>query len=298
MPDSDFLPGLETPAGPTPPSHAPAAPEKVLPPGKTRFDLHHGDCVEGMKTLADQSVDLVVTSPPYNLGIGYQSYKDDLTSKAYLEWSLVWTGEIKRVLKDDGSFFLNVGSAPANPWMPHEIALQLRDLFVLQNTIHWIKSITVEPRDGEPVSAGHFKPINSKRYINDCHEYVFHFTKSGNVPVDRTAVGVPYVHKSNINRWGHTEGKDKRCRGNNWFIPYETIMSRSKERPHPATFPVELARKCIALHGGNLNELTMLDPFLGIGHAASAAGDMGLARFIGFEIDPVYFDEAVSRVMR
>ena len=97
---------------------------------------------------------------------------------------------------------------------------------------------------------------------------------------------------------GHTEGKDKRCRGNNWFIPYETIMSRSKERPHPATFPVELARKCIALHGGNLNELTMLDPFLGIGHAASAAGDMGLARFIGFEIDPVYFDEAVSRVMR
>ena len=295
MPDADFLPGLEAPTGATP---SPVAPEKASPIRKTRFELHHGDCVEGMKTIADRSVDIVVTSPPYNLGIGYKSYKDNLTSKTYLDWSLKWTGEVKRVLKDDGSFFLNVGSAPANPWMPHELALQLRDLFVLQNTIHWIKSITVEPRDGEPVSAGHFKPINSKRFINDCHEYVFHFTKSGEVPVDRTAVGVPYVHKSNINRWGHTDGKDKRCRGNNWFIPYETIMSRSKERPHPATFPVELARKCIALHGGNLKALTMLDPFLGIGHAASAAGDMGLARFIGFEIDQVYFDEAASRVSR
>jgi site-specific DNA-methyltransferase (adenine-specific) len=296
MSDSDFLPGLGDPQGAAPAPLTPVAPSTPPATRRTRFDLHLGDCVAGMKTLADESVDIVVTSPPYNLGIGYKSYKDNLTSRAYLDWSLEWTGEVKRVLKTNGSFFLNVGAAPANPWMPHELALMLRDLFVLQNTIHWIKSITVEPREGEPVSVGHFKPINSKRYINDCHEYVFHFTKSGEVPVDRIAVGVPYVHKSNISRWGHTEGRDKRCRGNNWFIPYETILSRAKDRPHPATFPVELARKCIALHGGESVTMTMLEPFLGIGHAAAAAGEAGIARFIGYEIDPVYFNEAKSRL--
>jgi len=310
MPDTDFLPGLD-PEAPLPkrgrgrprkgtvpsPSPSPPSPPRVeRTPWTTEFDLRLGDCVEGMRSLPDESVDLVVTSPPYNLGIGYGKYKDTLSPQAYLTWSLAWAGEVKRVLKPDGSFFLNVGSVPANPWMPHELALALRDLFVLQNTIHWIKSITVEPRDGDPVSVGHFKPINSKRFINDCHEYVFHFTKTGDIPVDRLAVGVPYADKSNIARWGHTSGRDKRCRGNNWFIPYETILSRSKDRPHPATFPVELAKKCIALHGGNMPDLTLLEPFLGIGHAATAAGEMGLGKCVGFEIDESYLNEAVSRL--
>ncbi len=276
---SNFLPGLEENPGFT-----------------TDFDFSLEDCVQGMKKLGDDSIDIVVTSPPYNLGIKYASYNDDLSMKEYIEWTLQWAGEVKRVLKPNGSFFLNVGSMPANPWMPHEVAIALRDLFCLQNTIHWIKSITVEPKTGPAVSAGHFKPINSPRFINDCHEFVFHFTLSGHVPVDRKAVGVPYVHKSNINRWGHTEGEDKRCRGNNWFIPYETIKSRKDQRPHPATFPVELARKCIRLQGGRTGEMSMLEPFLGIGNAAIAAGDCGVGTFLGFEIDPVYFDEAKKRV--
>ncbi len=273
------LPGLETTKG-----------------YRTEFDLRHGDCVAEMKEFPDESVDLVVTSPPYNLGIAYENYDDTLSSSDYLDWSVEWASEVKRLLKPDGALFLNVGASPANPWMPHELALRLRELFVLQNTIHWIKSITVEDRTGEERSVGHFKPINSKRFLNDCHEFVFHFTKTGNVPVDRLAVGVSYADKSNIARWGHTGGKDKRCRGNNWFIPYKTIKSRSSDRPHPATFPVELARKCIALHAANPEETTMMDPFLGIGHAASAAGDMGVAKFIGFELDETYIDEARSRI--
>ena len=154
--------------------------------------------------------------------------------------------------------------------LPHEIALRLRDLFVLQNTIHWMKSITIEDRQGEVRSHGHFKPISSKRFLNDCHEYIFHFTKTGRVEIDRLALGVPYQDKSNIARWSHTRGGDLRCRGNTWFIPYETIQSRAKERPHPATFPVQLAEWCIKLHGVTRVE-TMLDPFLGIGNSAVAA---------------------------
>jgi DNA modification methylase len=59
---------------------------------------------------------------------------------------------------------------------------------------------------------------------------------------------------------------------------------------------VELARRCIALHGGTPAEITMLEPFLGIGHAAIAAGELGVGRFIGFEIDEGYLTEAKRRV--
>jgi site-specific DNA-methyltransferase (adenine-specific) len=163
--------------------------------------------------------------------------------------------------------------------------------FQLQNTIHWIKSISIDREDG-PQSYGHFKPINSERFLNDCQEYVFHLTKTRNVAIDRLAVGVPYQDKSNIARWGHTNGRDKRCRGNTWFIPYQTINERAKERPHPATFPAELAAKCIRLHGKR--NAVVMDPFLGIGHAAIGARDCRslVSRFIGFDIDKEYIEVA------
>ena len=262
---------------------------------RTQFDLRFGDCLEGMRALESGSVDVVVTSPPYNLDIAYSKYRDDIPREAYLDWCSDWAGEIRRVLKADGSFFLNVGASPANPLLPHEIVLKLQPLFRLQNTLHWIKSITVQPRKGPAVSAGHFKPINSKRFITDCHEYVFHLTKLGLVHLDRLAVGVEYSDKSNIARWGHTGGQDRRCRGNNWFIPYETINSRDADRPHPATFPAQLAEWCIRLHGVR-PDLVVLDPFLGIGHSAVGARTCEVEKFIGFEIDADYFAQAHERL--
>ena len=289
----------------------------------TKFDLRRQDCITGMSRLADETVDLVVTSPPYNLGIHYGNYSDRQDRRSYLDWCREWARQIRRVLKPDGSFFLNIGAAPSNPMLPHEIVITFRELFVLQNTIHWIKSITIdtdvakstapdphlhplsappgrdpnldaEPRmrvEGGLKTFGHFKPINSKRFLNDCHEYIFHFTKSGRVELDRLALGVPYQDKSNIARWHHTRGDDLRCRGNTWFVPYATIQSREKERPHPATFPVRLADWCIKLHG-ILRVETMLDPFLGIGNSALAAQRCGVKRFIGFEIDETYLAAA------
>jgi site-specific DNA-methyltransferase (adenine-specific) len=247
-----------------------------------------------MADLPEQSIDLIVTSPPYNLGIVYSKYSDRQKRSAYLKWFRRWAAAAARVLKPDGSLFLNIGGAPSNPMLPHELVVQLRDVFVLQNTIHWIKSITIEDNGGEALSRGHFKPINSPRYLNDCHEYVFHLTPEGRTPLDRLALGVPYADKSNIARWGHTGGSDRRCRGNTWFVPYRTIMSRDKERPHPATFPVQLAVNCIRLHGVARVQ-TMLDPFLGIGNSAAAARECGVPKFVGFEIDEEYLAEAQRR---
>jgi site-specific DNA-methyltransferase (adenine-specific) len=287
----------------------------------TQFDLCRQDCVEGMSRLTNESVDLVVTSPPYNLGIDYRQYADRQDRQSYLKWCAKWAEQIRRILRLNGSFFLNVGSAPSNPMLPHEIVIELTSAsggFLLQNTIHWIKSITIATRrsgahfnpllrhgeadakrqvrvEAEVKTHGHFKPINSKRFLNDCHEYIFHFTRSRRVEIDRLALGVPYQDKSNIVRWSHTRGSDLRCRGNTWFIPYETIQSREKERPHPATFPIQLAEWCIKLHGVSRIE-TMLDPFLGIGNSAVAAQRCGVKKFIGFEIDEAYLAEAKRRL--
>jgi site-specific DNA-methyltransferase (adenine-specific) len=261
--------------------------------------LRRGDCLQLLPKLAKNSVDLVVTSPPYNLGIGYNSFEDTAPRREFLDWCRAWAGELKRVMTDDASFFLNIGASPANPLLPHQLILALTEgeapLFVLQNTFHWVKSITIETRDGNEISAGHFKPINSKRFVNDCHEYVFHLTKSGDVAVDRRGAGVAYQDKSNIARWDHTGGEDKRCRGNNWFIPYDTITSRDKDRPHPATFPVALAEQCIRLHGKG-PKTRMLDPFLGIGSSAIAAHRQGLKKFTGIELDAGYLKFAKQRL--
>ena len=250
-----------------------------------------------MRALPEKSVDVVVTSPPYNLGIGYSKYVDEKTTEEYLDWCAQWASEVKRVLVDQGSFFLNVGAAPSNPSQPYQLLLRLEKLFKLQNTFHWIKAITVRTTDAKQLSVGHFKPINSERFVNDCHEFVFHLTKEGNVPLQRRAegVGVEYVHKSNINRWGHTNGEDRRCRGNAWFIPYETINSRDKDRPHPATFPRELAMNCARIHGWR-PDLVMADPFVGIGSSAVAAVELRVKEFIGFDIDEGYLEVAQERV--
>ena len=265
------------------------------------LELLHGDCLKILPTLKEKSFDLVMTSPPYNLGINYASFKDTAPRDEFLAWCKSWAVEVNRVMADDASFFLNIGAAPSNPLLPHQLILALTDgpkpLFVLQNTFHWVKSITVTPVNGEPISAGHFKPINSKRYVNDCHEYVFHLTKTGGVPLDRRAAGVPYVYKSNIARWGHTEGEDLRCRGNTWFIPYETIQSRKGERPHPATFPVALVEQCIKIHG-KAEATRLLDPFLGIGSSALAAKSQNISHFTGIELDQEYLEVAKSRLNR
>jgi site-specific DNA-methyltransferase (adenine-specific) len=267
--------------------------------GGARVRLFQEDCVAGMaRQLAPGSVSVVVTSPPYNLGIQYASYDDTIARAEYLAWLGHWAEVVRTVLAEEGSLFLNIGGKPSDPWVPFEVVTEMRRHFHLQNVIHWIKSIAIEKADvGDypgitgNVAVGHFKPINSARFVNDCQEYVFHLTKTGKVPLDRLAIGVEYQDKSNVSRW-KSASADRRCRGNTWFVPYDTIRSRSEQRPHPATFPIELARKCLRLHGLSRTTLVM-DPFLGIGHAGAAAVSLGID-FAGFELDGAYLREAIA----
>ncbi len=201
------------------------------------------------------------------------------------------SGEIKHVLKEGSSFYLNIGNKPTDQWIAWDVASSLREEFVLQNVIHWVKSIAISKQDVgkypniiEEVAVGHFKPIVSNRFLNDCHEYIFHFTKGGNTVLDKLSGGVPYQDKTNIGRW-KTAKQDRRDRGNTWFLPYDTIQKKS-DRPHPSTFPIKLSEMCIRLHGLR-EDLVVMDPFLGIGATAVASSKLGVS-FIGFEIDKEY----------
>jgi len=281
-------------------SARPELPYRELVIGKSRLTFYLGDCLKVLPNLPAGSVGVIVTSPPYNIGVDYRTYEDDMPRAEYLTWTERWTRAAARAMHPDGSLFLNVGAKPTDPWVPLEVAQVARHHFKLQNTIHWVKSIAID-RDAagsnagleKDLAVGHYKPINSERFINDCHEFIFHFTPGGRTRLDRRAVGVPYQDKSNVKRWGGA-GVDKRCRGNTWFIPYETIQSRDRDRPHPASFPPKVPEQCLRLHGLD-RAGTVMDPFLGLGNTAVAAARLGLD-FVGIEMDRHYLNEAIRRI--
>jgi site-specific DNA-methyltransferase (adenine-specific) len=275
------------------------SPHTVLQTSRGTLRFYLADSIEILQALTPGSVSAIVTSPPYNLGVRYRSYDDSLPKRRYLSWTERWIAAAAKALAPAGSLFLNVGGKPTDPWTALDVAQAARRHLTLQNTIHWIKSIAID-RESAGVAAnlaadlavGHYKPINSDRFVNDCHEFIFHFTPAGRTPLDRRAVGVKYQDASNVARW-RSGGSNRRCRGNAWFIPYETIQSRDKERPHPATFPPRVPEYCLRLHGLS-RVTTAMDPFLGLGSSAVAAAQLGID-FVGVEMDKHYLAEAIER---
>ena len=276
------------------------SPRHVVRTARSTLSFYQADCLDVFRALPEHSISVIVTSPPYNLGIDYRSYDDSLPRQAYLEWTEQWTAAAARCLEPEGSLFLNLGAKPTDPWTAMDIAQEARKHLRLQNTIHWIKSIAIEKDAAGAAAAldkdlavGHYKPINSVRFLNDCHEFVFHFTPSARTPLDRRSIGVQYQDASNIARW-RSGGVNKRCRGNAWFIPYDTIKFRDRDRPHPATFPPRLAEYCMRLHGLDRIRCAM-DPFLGLGSSAVAAARLDVD-FVGVEVDEHYLAAGVQRV--
>lgn len=263
--------------------------------------IYQEDCMTFIEKMKDDGllVDVIVTSPPYNINKEYRAYRDNKTENDYLDWLQSVAKASKSILKDDGSFFLNIGGRTENPLLPLKLANRFESQYKLQNTIHWIKSVSIDPEDigksngyrpRENLSVGHFSPIVSERYLNPLQEYVFHFTKTGNVKIDKLRVGVTYQDKTNIGRW-KTATRDKRDRGNVWLIPHTTIQ---EGRPHPAVFPVKLPQRCIELHGIKPNML-VYDPFMGIGTTALACIRLKV-NYIGTEIDPQYIKVAHEQI--
>src|SRR6187431_3189228 len=186
-----------------------------LPKPHTQIETKHGtlrfylaDCLDVLRSMTPGTISVIVTSPPYNLGVAYRSYDDTLPRDRYLDWTGSWIKAAARALEPQGSLFLNVGAKPTDPWTALDVAQAARAHLQLQNTIHWIKSIAIDKalagtRSGlqDDLAVGHYKPINSQRFLHDCHEFIFHFTPNGDTPLRRQAIGVKYQDKSNVARW-------------------------------------------------------------------------------------------------
>lgn len=242
------------------------------------INYYVGDCRETLRALADGSVGCVVTSPPYNIGVKYDVWMDDLPYHEYRSLLRDVSTELHRVLEPGGSVFLQVGGKPSDPMRGFRILNEFLGedkLWEVQNEIIWVKSISISED-----TRGHFKTVNSERYLNSTHEYIFHLSKTGDAKLNRTAIGVPYKDKSNIARFKGIKA-DLRCRGNTWFIPYPTVHGA---KPHPASFPLEVPLWCIKLSG---TSGIVLDPFAGSGTTLKAAQQLGL-NAIGMDVSEAY----------
>ena len=151
---------------------------------KKNYKVIKEDCIKWMNSQNPKSIDCIVTSPPYNLNIKYENYDDSAPRKVYLVWLAEVAKSIKKVLRDKGQLFLNMGYSNSDPFVAMDVAQVFRKYFVLQNQFTWIKHIAVND-----TGYGQYKPITSKRYTSATTESIFHFTKSGDVEIDRLAIG-------------------------------------------------------------------------------------------------------------
>lgn len=230
--------------------------------------VHCGDCVELMDKMPAASVDLVVTSPPYNLrnstgnGMkdgrggkwknaalinGYEAaeYDDNMPNDEYVAWQRRCLESMMRVLKDDGAIFYN------HKWRVQGGLLQDRADIVSGFPV---RQIIIWKRDGGiNFNPGYFLPTYEVIYLI-CK-------KKFKLAPKANAIGDVWV------------------------------ISQESKNPHPAPFPVELAQRCIKATNANV----ILDPFMGSGSTAIAAEACG-RQWIGIDIAKKYCDLAEERI--
>ena len=229
-------------------------------------DLFIGDSHEILQRMDNKSVDLIITSPPYKDSDGF-SY--DLIRNVFRELYIVQ--------KENTLFFLNFGHLAEDKLRPFVVCLKAMEAgYKLNETIVWVKN--------------HYKPIQGNRRVNNLTEFIFVLYKGKMPMLNRLAIGVPYVDKSNAKRFN--KGLDLHCAGNVWYIDYETINS-SEQKLHNDRFPLELPERCIKLCGYDVK--TVLDPFSGSGTTALAAKKLG-KRFIGIEKNSAHYNTSLKRL--
>ncbi|NHJ01242.1 MAG: site-specific DNA-methyltransferase [Candidatus Heimdallarchaeota archaeon] len=231
---------------------------------------------EKMSELEDNSIDVIITSPPYNRGKVYSDdsggiYNDKKSKSEYYQLlTNVWT-ECFRVLKPEGTFFLNIGDSANDQGLSEEVVNLTSNVgFFRIQTIIWVKSL---------LGKGHYTPSGGNRRLNNVWESIFLLVKNKKkYRLYPKAIGIPYADRSNIGRYSEENLRDP---GNVWLIPYLQTTGSTIKKGHEAPFPIELPYKCIQL----TNAETVLDPFAGTGSTLAAANSLGKVSF-GYEKYP------------
>ena len=150
---------------------------------KNNFRILKEDCQKWMEKNVN-FVDCIITSPPYNIDAKYGDFDDSMPREDYLIWMDDVAKMMKNCLKKNGQIFLNMGYTNADPFIAMDVAMVFRKHFVLQNQFTWVKHIAVND-----TGHGQYKPITSKRYVSVTNENIYHFTKKGDVEIDRLSIG-------------------------------------------------------------------------------------------------------------
>ncbi|MHA1972591.1 MAG: DNA-methyltransferase [Candidatus Hodarchaeales archaeon] len=228
---------------------------------------------ETMEELPDNSIHLMVTSPPYNVG---KDYDENLTLDEYLLFlSRVWK-EVYRVLVPGGRICINIANLGRKPYIPLHSFI-IRDLleigFLMRGEIIWDKSASA----GTSTAWGSWKSASNPT-LRDVHEYILIFSKCS-------------FRRPKISGRDNTITKDEFLEFTKSVWKFPTVSA--KKIGHPAPFPVELPYRCIQLYTYT-NEI-VLDPFIGSGQTALAA--LKTERFfIGFDISEEYVKLAKNRI--
>ena len=251
--------------------------------------LFKGDCLKLLKTINSESVDIVITSPPYCIGKAYEDPKDDITTfigqhkKIFLD--------VYRVLKKGGSICWQVGYHISNSSVL-PLDYYVYNIFTEQNSTLPIPLIL---RNRVIWTFGH--GLNSTQRFSGRHEMLLWFTKGNGYSFDLDSIRIPqkypgkkaYKGPNKGNYSGNPFGKNP---SDVWDIPNVKAQHVEKTE-HPCQFPVALSQrliKALTRLGG-----LVLDPYMGSGTSGVAA-IIEQRRFIGVEIKKNYYDIARDRI--
>jgi len=235
------------------------------------MNIINGDCVEKLKLVDNESIDLIFTSPPYWKGFKYESHFNSY--KQYLDWVEVWVKDLKRVIKDDGYFLLNVANDSETTIKAFELLNICLKYWKLCDTIIWF----VYNR----------QPANTPRQLTNQTEYIFLLRKHNNdinIHKERIINNDIFITK-NI--------------GNVWKIPFtrnknslKKTCGGKKDWGHSG-FPTQLCDLVIELFS-NEND-TILDIFMGMGELARRSKKLN-RNFIGIEINKELCEVVINEI--
>ena len=260
----------------------------------------NGDCIEVMKTLPENSIDLIVTSPPYGVGIKYDTHDDDMEIDEYLEFATKWLTEAFKVLKDDGRIALNI---------PYEINRQDKGgrIFFVSEVYQVMKKIGFKffgivdleedsPHRSKTTAWGSWMSPSSP-YIYNPKECVIlaykkhHIKKVKGVPQWTGKITDIEQEDGTIKKKNVYKDEDKKDFMELVFGQWKYL---NDSRPlTKATFSMDIPTKAIKILSYK-NDI-VLDPFAGSGTSLVAAEILD-RRWIGIELSPNYAEVANNRV--
>tara|TARA_Y100000593_G_C4318822_1_gene342494 strand:+ start:2764 stop:3564 length:801 start_codon:yes stop_codon:yes gene_type:complete len=241
------------------------------------------DCIEGLNQLEDNSVDLCVTSPPYNVGIEYDSWDDTLPIEKYYKFTKKWISETYRVLKDDGRIAINI---------PYEINAK-------------------KSGDGRIFLVGEYQQIMKE--VGYGFAGIVDLTEDQPHRVKLTAWGswlspsAPYIYNpKECIILGYKNQWNKIDKGKSYFeetpeskkefqdLVYAQWKYRAETRKlTEANFSLDIPNKALKIL--SYEDDLILDPFMGSGTTAISCINLN-RRYIGFEISKSYYDISIKRV--